>query len=104
MLESYTSRNRPTGYGIKEQQANLSPGTVVDVVEEKMAWPGNTWPDDPRMKDIGRWQTINSRSGLRGVGWKLLKTAGWEPDAIEKLISDAQQQVSDETYRWFLPV
>src|SRR4051794_2202280 len=38
----------------------------VDVKEVRFVWPQNTWPADPKLKELGRWNLANSLDGLQG--------------------------------------
>lgn len=38
----------------------------VDVVERRFRWPFGAWPEDKRLKDIGRWQLLHWEEGLEG--------------------------------------
>jgi len=44
----------------------------VDVVEYKFKWPLGPWSNDPRLKDIGRWNMHLWDIGLEGWTMALL--------------------------------
>ncbi|KAI1842092.1 hypothetical protein JX266_011743 [Neoarthrinium moseri] len=74
----------------------------VDVVEKKLMWPCNAWPDERRLKAVGLYNSRNITDGIRGVGWKLLRAAGLEPQEIEDLILQFKKQLANPQYRTYL--
>lgn len=76
---------------------------VVDVLEQKFMLPCNPWPENPRLKETGRFMMTDVYVGLRGVGWKALKLRGYSPSEIEELIANAKSDVTNSKYRWCIP-
>jgi hypothetical protein len=77
---------------------------VVDVVEQKMIWPGGDWPSNPRFKQCGIYAQQEFHEGLRGVAYEPLKKAGLTPKEIENLTIEAQKSMVDPSLRWFWPL
>lgn len=76
---------------------------VVDVEERKLFIPFGPWPEDPKLRKVGQYQMRNLRDGVRGLGWKMLRASGMEPDQVELLISQVETEVMDRrnhTYGW----
>jgi hypothetical protein len=46
----------------------------VDVVEKKFKIPVGTWPSDPKMKELGQWNTLFCLEGLESWSLYLLST------------------------------
>ncbi|KAL5324634.1 hypothetical protein ACEPPN_009181 [Leptodophora sp. 'Broadleaf-Isolate-01'] len=46
----------------------------VDVVEKKFKVPVGTWPSDPKMKELGRWNMLFCLEGLESWSLYLLST------------------------------
>lgn len=58
---------------IQPQMKNLiTAAGFVDVVEYKFKWPLGPWSNDPRLKDIGRWNMHSWEIGLEGWTMALL--------------------------------
>ncbi|KAH8648496.1 S-adenosyl-L-methionine-dependent methyltransferase [Xylariales sp. PMI_506] len=67
----------------------------VDVEEQKFVFPVNTWPQDPRLKKVGLYNLKNCYDGVRGIGWKMLRAAGYSPEEVETLILEVQAELRD---------
>jgi hypothetical protein len=46
----------------------------VNVVEKKFKIPVGTWPSDPKMKELGQWNTLFCLEGLESWSLYLLST------------------------------
>ncbi|KAH8671482.1 S-adenosyl-L-methionine-dependent methyltransferase [Xylariales sp. PMI_506] len=73
----------------------LEEAGFVDVVEKKYIFPFSPWPKEPRLKEVGLYNLKNAYDGLRGAGWKLLRSAGYTPEDIETLIRNVQAELRD---------
>ncbi|ORY71014.1 S-adenosyl-L-methionine-dependent methyltransferase [Pseudomassariella vexata] len=69
----------------------------VDVVEHKLVWPIGTWPEDPRMKECGKYNATNLQEGARAVGLKMLSAAGLEAEEIEDIVRRVKREATDES-------
>lgn len=52
--------------------------------------PTTPWASDPKFREMGKYNQANMYNGVRGIGWKLLKAAGWSGEAIDQLITEVQ--------------
>lgn len=84
--------------------ANDSCGAVVDVVEIKFELPCNTWPTDPKLKRIGQYAYVDAYNGIRGIGWKLLRSTGLSAAEVEDLVLQFKRDSADETRRCYVPL
>lgn len=50
----------------------LEEAGFVDVVEHTVKVPIGSWPADPKMKEIGRWNLLFLTTGLESMGMYLL--------------------------------
>lgn len=58
---------------IQEKMKNLiEEAGFVDVVEKTYKWPIGAWSNDPKLKDIGRWNLHLWKEGLEGWTMALL--------------------------------
>ncbi|KAH6655834.1 S-adenosyl-L-methionine-dependent methyltransferase [Truncatella angustata] len=78
--------NRPKSYKKWLEEVGF-----VDVRERKIITPCNPWPKDKKWKEIGAFQLLNLFEGMRPIAWKMLRLAGWEPEAIDALITEAKE-------------
>lgn len=69
--------------------------TVTDIQERQCVVPCNPWPKDRRLKEIGLYQLQNLLDGLKSIGWKMLKLAGFTKPEIDDLISEATNYIRD---------
>lgn len=74
---------------------------VVDVEEKIFHVPGNSWPEDRKMKRIGQYQYIDLYDMFRGFGWRLLRSLGLSVAEVEDLTLKFKRESSEEKYRVF---
>ncbi|KAK7731597.1 hypothetical protein SLS63_005283 [Diaporthe eres] len=76
----------------------------VDVVEQVGLLPGNPWPEDPKLRELGKWQMTSLYRGLRGLSFKLLRALGMPPEAVEELISAAREDLRNTRLHFSFPI
>ncbi|KAH8645412.1 S-adenosyl-L-methionine-dependent methyltransferase [Xylariales sp. PMI_506] len=76
----------------------------TDVKVEKFKVPSTPWPKDPKAKRVGQWMHANYLSGLRGVGFKMLRLAGMSPTGIEEFIEAVRNELQYDNIRGYTPV
>ncbi|KAI0121003.1 S-adenosyl-L-methionine-dependent methyltransferase [Xylariales sp. AK1849] len=74
-----------------------------NVREEKFQVACNPWPKDSKAQRVGLWMQANYMSGLRGVGYKMLRSAGMPPDEIETFIKATREEVMHGGIRGYTP-
>ncbi|KAH8664594.1 S-adenosyl-L-methionine-dependent methyltransferase [Xylariales sp. PMI_506] len=67
----------------------------VDVTERRLLIPAGEWPTDPRLKLAGKYCGEDILSGIRGVGYKMLRLAGMTSDEIESLVDQCLVELRD---------
>ncbi|GKT47493.1 putative methyltransferase tdiE [Colletotrichum spaethianum] len=68
----------------------------VEIHHQVFKWPFNNWSDDPKLKEIGRWNCANLDMGLEGFSLALMtRVKGWARDAVEKLCDEVKNEVKD---------
>lgn len=82
MNKAATASERPF---IKTQlfKSWLERACYVDVKDKLFKVPINQWPKDKKMKEIGRYETLNVAEGLEGWSMALFtRVLGWEKDDV----------------------
>ncbi|EMT71448.1 hypothetical protein FOC4_g10009948, partial [Fusarium odoratissimum] len=72
LIEGSRRLGRPLGESDK-YKALIKKVGFHNVVETVYKWPTNSWPKDPKLRELGKWNLINFESGLEGVHgyWKI---------------------------------
>ncbi|KAK4446864.1 secondary metabolism regulator LAE1 [Podospora aff. communis PSN243] len=83
----------------------LKSAGFTSISEERYFWPSNTWPRDPRLKEIGALNCVNMKDGiegmLMGVGTRGL---GWTVEDIKLLASVAKDDIDNRRIHAYWPV
>lgn len=59
-----------------------------DVVAQPVKWPINTWPRDPKHKELGRWAMENFSWGCESMSLALFtRVLGWTHDEVRVLMA-----------------
>lgn len=70
----------------------------VDIVHREFKWPFNTWPRDPKLKEIGRWQCVNMDMGLEAFSLALLTRAmGWTKEEVLACCAEVRKDIRNRT-------
>lgn len=76
----------------------------VDVSLSLCKWPTNTWPKDPKYKEIGMWHGENVSGGLEGFTMAALTRAlKWTPTEVEDFLVDVRDNIQDRTIHAWWP-
>ncbi|KAF3798444.1 Secondary metabolism regulator LAE1 [Colletotrichum gloeosporioides] len=93
VFEAARSIGRPLDYAPKCIPDLLRAG-FVDIRRRTARWPFNTWPQHPKLKEIGRWHCTNLEMGLEGFSMALLtRVKGWDPAEVSALCDEAKKEV-----------
>ncbi|KAF2720371.1 S-adenosyl-L-methionine-dependent methyltransferase [Polychaeton citri CBS 116435] len=77
----------------------------VDVHELTYMWPSNSWPKDPKMKEIGKWNQVNCIEGLEGFCLALLtRGLGWEKLEVDIFVAKVRQDFMDRKIHTYFPM
>jgi SAM-dependent methyltransferase len=60
----------------KEAKDRMLKAGFVDVVEVPFKWPINSWPDDPKLKNLGRFNQFRLNDGCEGFVLRILTMVG----------------------------
>ncbi len=77
-------------------KAQMEAAGFVDVTEVKRIWPGNRWPKDKRLKEVGMWALENMESGLESLSAALFtRVLGWTKEALDVFLVDVRKEMRD---------
>ncbi|KAL2678771.1 hypothetical protein Neosp_009522 [[Neocosmospora] mangrovei] len=79
----------------------------VDVQEEirKVQIPIGPWPKDPKLKEIGKYQSVQTRQAIDSYTPKLFGAVlGWSNEEIEVIMAQAKKELQDRSVHLYLPV
>lgn len=62
----------------------------VDVVEKKLKWPLNTWPKDPKLKELGMWVREDMSEILPAVSRVFTMGLGWSMEDVDSFLEKAR--------------
>ncbi|KAH6884577.1 S-adenosyl-L-methionine-dependent methyltransferase [Thelonectria olida] len=83
----------------------LSKVGFVDVCQEIRKIPIGAWPKDPKLKEIGKYQEVQSLQAIDSYTPKLFeKILGWPMDEIQVIMAQAKSELKDPSIHLYLPV
>ncbi|KDN70928.1 putative TAM domain methyltransferase [Colletotrichum sublineola] len=69
--------------GLGKQTEAMQEAGFVDITRKDYILPLNSWPADPHLKEIGRWQCVNLDMGLEALSLGLLTRAlDWSKEDV----------------------
>ncbi|KAK7403463.1 hypothetical protein QQX98_010784 [Neonectria punicea] len=90
---------------IEPLRAMMSEIGFVDVVQTRRKWPTNTWPQDPRHKELGAWSRMNLDGGLEAFTMAPLTRAhGWDTDQVTLFLVDVRRDLNNRGIHAYWPV
>ncbi|OLN81027.1 hypothetical protein CCHL11_09991 [Colletotrichum chlorophyti] len=95
LLDAADHVGRPLNYA-PDCIPDLRRAGFVDISHQVFKWPFNTWPEDPKLKELGRWHCTNLEMGIEGFSLALLTRAkGWSRADVEALCEEVKVEVKD---------
>jgi SAM-dependent methyltransferase len=75
-----------------------------DNVEESVSpVPLNSWPEDPKLKEVGRHQAFNLYDGIEGQSLILLiEILGWTWERVQVLLVDIRKEIRDRRIHTYM--
>ncbi|KAF2104273.1 S-adenosyl-L-methionine-dependent methyltransferase [Rhizodiscina lignyota] len=68
----------------------------TEVTERQFIWPTNTWPRDPKLKEIGKWNEVNMLQGLAGFSLALMtRGLAWSKDEVDVFVAKVRADMRD---------
>lgn len=95
MLQAAAALGRPMD--VANHYAKLLKGVgFTEVVEQEFVWPTNTWPRDPKLKEIGKWNEVNMLQGLAGFSMALMtRGLGWSKEEVDVFVAKVRNDMRD---------
>ncbi|KAK7447969.1 methyltransferase domain-containing protein [Colletotrichum acutatum] len=95
LVDASNEVGRPINYAL-DCLDDLHNVGFVEIRHQIYKWPFNNWPDDPKLKEAGRWNCANLDMGLEAFSLGLLtRVKGWTRDAVEELCAEVKKEVKD---------
>ena len=70
----------------------------VDVKRIYLKSPTNTWPKDPSLKEVGKFQLLAHVEGLEGISLGLMtRQLGWKADEVKVLMAKVRPELKDRS-------
>ena len=77
----------------------------TNVQEIMFPLPVNSWPKDPRMKQIGLWEMVNCLQGLQGFCLLLFtEVLGWSSEAVEDFLTQVRKDLQNRKIHSYMRV
>lgn len=103
-LDAGIKMGRPLDVVQKFKQLMIDAG-FEDVEELIFKWPSNTWPKDPKYKELGAWNLANFDSGLEGMSVALFtRVLGWSPQEVAVLLAGVRKDLRNRSMHTYWTV
>ena len=80
----------------KKYKAVMEEVGFVDVVETRLKWPLNTWPKDPKLKELGVWVREDMMEILPAVKKVFIAGLGWSNEDADSFIEKAKADLMNK--------
>ncbi|KAH7366968.1 S-adenosyl-L-methionine-dependent methyltransferase [Plectosphaerella cucumerina] len=68
-------------------------------------WPINSWPKDPKYKEIGVWSHENMSGGLQAFSLALFtRVLNWSAEEVEIFIANVRKDLRNRSYHAYWPI
>ncbi|KAF6837105.1 methyltransferase domain-containing protein [Colletotrichum plurivorum] len=82
----------------------LEDAGFVDVTIDRYKWPLNTWPKDPKYKELGIWEHENVMAGLEAFALAPLTRAhGWTQMEVQVFLIEVRKELRDRSIHAYSP-
>lgn len=76
----------------------LTGAGFTNIVLTEYKWPMNSWPKDPKYKELGVWVYENIQQGLQALSLALFtKALGWTLQEVEVFLMEVRKDMKDKT-------
>ncbi|KAF2277869.1 LaeA-like protein [Westerdykella ornata] len=94
LVDATQRSERPIAYNQNTREL-LETAGFIDIHEEVIRAPFNSWPNDPHQKEIGRWYNLGLTEGLEALSFGPLgRVFRWDVDQhIKPFLETVRQQI-----------
>lgn len=98
-IDDATNRaSRPLTY-MQNTRQMLEFRGFVDIEEQVIQLPLNSWPADPHLKDVGRWYNLGLTEGLEAISLgPLTRVYRWPPEDVRRLVKEVKTAMCNKKY------
>ncbi|KAL2214479.1 S-adenosyl-L-methionine-dependent methyltransferase [Sarocladium strictum] len=88
----------------------LTDAGFVDVTVVKEKWPTNSWPKDPKYKQVGMWTYENGVAALQALSLAIFTRPkdegglGWRMEEVELLLAQVRKDFKDRSIHAYWPI
>lgn len=83
----------------------LEQAGFTNVTEVRYKWPQNRWPKDPRLKELGQWNMVNTLDGLHGFAARLCtQVLGMSAEELELLLMESRRDIQNPRVHAYWPI
>lgn len=106
LCEAARKLGRPMGSEVSEKYSQWMRETgFVDIQTKMFMWPSNSWPKDPFMKELGRWNQVNIIEGLEGFCMALLtRGLDWKKEEVDIFVAKVTSDLRDKKIHAYFPM
>ena len=106
LCEAARNMRRPMGSDVSEKyQEWMREAGFVDIQQPMFMWPSSSWPKDPFMKELGRWNQVNIIEGLEGFCLALLtRGLGWKKEEVDVFVAKVTKDFRDRRIHAYFPM
>ncbi|KAF4920664.1 putative urea carboxylase [Colletotrichum viniferum] len=77
----------------------------VDVKMSLFKWPSNTWPKDPKYKELGDWNNENINNGFVAITMApFTRALGWTKEEVHAFLPGVRKDLNDKSIHAYWPV
>jgi len=98
-LEDATTRGSKSIAYLPNTKQILHAQGFVDIEEEIIRLPINTWSTNPDEKDVGRWYNLGLCEGLEALSLgPLTRVYQWPADDVRRLVGEVKTAICNRKY------
>jgi hypothetical protein len=98
ILDATQRAYRPLAYN-PDTRGMLERTGFVEIQEQVVQVPFNTWPTDPHLKDIGRWYNLGLVQNLDALTTgPLTRMCEWKKADVDKLVGEVKREICSRRF------
>lgn len=89
---------KPLAYNTQTRQMLEGQG-FVDIAEQIIQIPFNSWPADQRQKEVGRWYNLGLLQGLEAMSLgPLTRMLNWSKIDVDRLVAEVKKEICSRKF------